>query len=99
MLLLPPYCVSTTSWPRPGRPALYGTSASFLEVFGLPSLRDLPPLRELESLFEEEGTPAAVAAASAPAEQPVPGRDTSAPGEEPCEESHADSESAPSPPV
>jgi segregation and condensation protein B len=28
----------------PGRPALYGTSARFLELFGLGSLRDLPEL-------------------------------------------------------
>ena len=41
----------------PGRPVLYGTSASFLETFGLPSLRDLPELRELEALEEERGTP------------------------------------------
>lgn len=40
----------------PGRPVLYGTSASFLERFGLPSLRDLPELRELEGLEEERGT-------------------------------------------
>ena len=31
----------------PGRPALYGTTAQFLEVFGLQSLRELPPLSEL----------------------------------------------------
>jgi len=29
---------------QPGRPALYGTTALFLRVFGLPSLRELPPL-------------------------------------------------------
>jgi segregation and condensation protein B len=31
----------------PGRPAIYGTSPHFLEVFGLNSLRDLPALGEL----------------------------------------------------
>ena len=41
----------------PGRPVLYGTSASFLERFGLPSLRDLPELRELDGIEEERGTP------------------------------------------
>ncbi len=41
----------------PGRPVLYGTSNSFLERFGLPSLRDLPELRELVALDEERGTP------------------------------------------
>ena len=34
----------------PGRPALYGTSASFLETFGLRSLSDLPALREIEAI-------------------------------------------------
>jgi segregation and condensation protein B len=32
----------------PGRPLLYGTSARFLEVFGLPDLASLPPLPEVE---------------------------------------------------
>ncbi len=43
----------------PGRPALYGTSSSFLETFGLTSLRDLPELREIVALDESEGTPLA----------------------------------------
>ena len=30
----------------PGRPKLYGTTERFLEVFGLESLEDLPPLEE-----------------------------------------------------
>jgi segregation and condensation protein B len=34
----------------PGRPMLYATTKRFLEVFGLAELRDLPTLRELESL-------------------------------------------------
>jgi segregation and condensation protein B len=51
----------------PGRPILYGTTKDFLEVFGLPDLDALPPLRELGELAEElaaredaagEGTPA-----------------------------------------
>jgi segregation and condensation protein B len=37
----------------PGRPILYGTSRRFLEVFGLPSLKDLPTLRDLEELLGE----------------------------------------------
>ena len=40
----------------PGRPALYGTSAHFLETFGLPTLGDLPPLREIEDLEEVRAT-------------------------------------------
>ena len=34
----------------PGRPALYGTSATFLETFGLRGLTDLPALREIEAI-------------------------------------------------
>jgi segregation and condensation protein B len=36
-----------------GRPILYGTSPYFLEFFGLPSLRDLPTLREFTELTDE----------------------------------------------
>jgi segregation and condensation protein B len=35
----------------PGRPFLYGTTDRFLEVFGLKSLGDLPPIKELEELL------------------------------------------------
>lgn len=38
---------------EPGRPLLYGTTAQFLEFFGLKSLKDLPTLRELTELTEE----------------------------------------------
>lgn len=48
----------------PGRPVLYGTTARFLETFGLRSLRDLPELREIAERYEEHGTPMAEAAAS-----------------------------------
>lgn len=34
----------------PGRPALYGTSAAFLETFGLKNLSDLPALREIAAI-------------------------------------------------
>ena len=48
----------------PGRPVLYGTSAKFLETFGLPSLRELPELREIAELHAETpGTPIAEAVA------------------------------------
>lgn len=36
----------------PGRPALFGTTAGFLEHFGLKSLSELPPLSELRDLEE-----------------------------------------------
>ena len=38
---------------EPGRPLLYGTSKTFLEVFGLKSLRELPTLREFVELTDE----------------------------------------------
>jgi segregation and condensation protein B len=38
---------------EPGRPLLYGTTAAFLELFGMKSLRDLPTLREFAELSEE----------------------------------------------
>lgn len=42
----------------PGRPALYGSTSRFLEIFGLRSLRDLPDLREVEEMVQVTGTPA-----------------------------------------
>jgi segregation and condensation protein B len=39
----------------PGRPILYGTTAEFLQYFGLNSLADLPPL-ELEELLSGVGS-------------------------------------------
>ncbi len=44
----------------PGRPMLYGTTRRFLEVFGLPSLDDLPRVEELR-----------VGASAAPAAKPA----------------------------
>lgn len=37
----------------PGRPLLYGTTDLFLEKFGLPDLRALPNLREVEELLAD----------------------------------------------
>lgn len=37
-----------------GKPLLYGTTEEFLRAFGLNSLNDLPKLRELEELMEED---------------------------------------------
>ncbi len=48
----------------PGRPALYASTSTFLETFGLRSLRDMPPLREIESMLQEEGTPVEIADAT-----------------------------------
>jgi len=53
-----------------GRPMLYGTSAQFLEQFGLKNLGDLPTLREINELINApEGE--AVAGATAGPDQPV----------------------------
>ena len=41
----------------PGKPPLYGTTAIFLETFGLRSLRDMPTLRDIPSPEEQTGTP------------------------------------------
>jgi segregation and condensation protein B len=38
---------------EPGRPLLYGTTAAFLELFGLKSLKDLPTLKEFTELTED----------------------------------------------
>src|SRR6187399_2119298 len=38
---------------EPGRPMLYGTTQTFLQVFSLKSLRDLPTLREFTELNDE----------------------------------------------
>ncbi|MFC3852880.1 SMC-Scp complex subunit ScpB [Salinispirillum marinum] len=38
----------------PGRPALFATTSTFLDYFGLASLDDLPPLSEIKTLAELE---------------------------------------------
>jgi segregation and condensation protein B len=40
----------------PGRPALYGTTADFLNDLSLRSLAELPPLDELGAVIEQKGT-------------------------------------------
>ena len=37
----------------PGRPLQYGTTAGFLDLFHLPSLKDLPKLREIKEILQE----------------------------------------------
>lgn len=49
---------------EPGKPLIYGTSAKFLEIFGLSSLKDLPNLADLESL--QMATGGEIAAESSP---------------------------------
>lgn len=38
----------------PGRPALYATTAQFLDYFGLQHLQQLPPLSDIQSLAEQQ---------------------------------------------
>lgn len=51
---------------EPGRPLLYGTTPLFLETFSLETLRNLPTLRDLESMAAE----ATVAAQGVPSTSP-----------------------------
>jgi segregation and condensation protein B len=51
----------------PGRPSLYGTTRDFLSYFGLNSLDELPPLKEIQ-----EGDAEALAAGLAGTEAPEP---------------------------
>ena len=74
----------------PGKPALYGTSASFLETFGLKSLRELPELREVLAMDETGGTPIEQAAGEGEPEPADPGdREPGAAGEGTTEEALA----------
>jgi len=45
-------CISGRS-ELPGRPMLYATTQDFLEIFGLNSLADMPPLREIEAMVPQ----------------------------------------------
>lgn len=39
----------------PGKPIIYGTTKKFLEVFNLKELTDLPTMRELKEITEQQG--------------------------------------------
>lgn len=39
----------------PGKPIIYGTTKKFLEVFNLRELADLPTMRELTEITEQQG--------------------------------------------
>ena len=45
----------------PGKPALYGTTKTFLDYFNLKNLRELPSLADLQPLPEDEGLPVQLA--------------------------------------
>jgi hypothetical protein len=57
----------------PGRPMLYSTTSTFLEIFTLNGLADLPPLREIEKMVptSEVGAEGAAEGAEAKDEEPV----------------------------
>ena len=79
---------------EPGRPMLYGTTPSFLELFGLKSLQQLPTLREFAELNEDskrkyeaeigEGPPVSLTdlGLDADAAEPITANVTSSPSEE-----------------
>jgi len=58
----------------PGRPALYGTTRSFLDDLGLRSLQELPPLEEISKTIALEPETTRVTASEAQAEFEEPRR-------------------------
>ncbi len=61
----------------PGRPSLYGTTRAFLDYFNLKSLKELPPLEEIQAILEpavadveEEAAPPETAGIAASVELP-----------------------------
>ena len=64
----------------PGRPALYGTSATFLETFGLRGLTDLPALREIEAIVAAPSEEISLDDGEPPGEpEPAPDDESAAP--------------------
>jgi segregation and condensation protein B len=70
----------------PGKPLLYGTSAEFLQYFGLKDLSSLPTLKEFQELEAGE---------EIMEEVPLEGTDESPAGESPLEESASETLSEP----
>ena len=59
----------------PGRPWVYGTTAQFLEVFGLRDLSSLPPLAELEGGADPAASGQGSESVGTPPQDPEPGGD------------------------
>jgi segregation and condensation protein B len=59
----------------PGRPALYATTAKFLDDLGLRSLEELPPLEEIARTLQLEVAPPAETEVREPQAQPATGTD------------------------
>lgn len=74
-----------------GRPMLYGTTKSFLEVFGLSDLKDLPKVEELKLQQPPEATPPTDAPETTETETPVEANTESQSNEQ--EEANEESES------
>jgi segregation and condensation protein B len=82
----------------PGRPILYGTTKDFLEVFGLPDLEALPPLKDLGELAAALNAEREIAAEEATLEgAPEPAADApEATAETPDDTTTGDPDGAPS---
>jgi segregation and condensation protein B len=79
----------------PGRPILYGTTKDFLEVFGLPDLEALPPLKDLGELAAALNAEREIAAEEATLEA-APEPAGTAPGTTAEETTTGDPDGAPS---
>lgn len=69
----------------PGRPMLYGTTALFLEHFGLKEVKDLPGIAELsrmDALREKQDVSTKEAAATVTPAVEAPGEESAAPSQE-----------------
>ena len=81
----------------PGRPAVYATTRSFLDDFGLRTLDELPPMHELrtfeEPVFEDEAPPPAQHDLLAQADVPLD-EERMAPGEGGPEDEQRDQEAS-----
>lgn len=57
---------------EPGRPMTYGTTPAFLELFGLRSLADLPTLKDLRQLADDDPEESVVPVVPFPVPEPGP---------------------------
>lgn len=72
----------------PGRPSIWGTSQMFLDLFGLRTLGDLPPLHEFSELWDEHKELVDTTTLPLPGvDAPLPSTDVSAVETEPTPES------------
>ena len=77
----------------PGRPALYGTTKTFLDNFGLKSLEELPPLgeiKDIDNMTADLFAEAAMQTPGTPGEPIIPGIPASEPPHEGADSSETD---------